>query len=446
MIAPANRLIVVTALVLIPAALLAVAVPAGMAIAVLAALGLGVVAVFDLVRVYGELDAVRAALPGVTRMTQDREGEIAITFTKPEPVSFRLLVGLALPADISTEYTVIPTTLPSGASEARLRWPCTAHTRGRFEIENVYFASASPLGLWTLRKTSPARGEIRVYPNLLREQKHAAALFLNRGAIGVHAQRQVGKGREFEKLRDYIHGDSMDDIHWKATARRGEPVTKVYQVERTQEIYIVVDASRLSARPVAQPGEAYSAPQVERYVTAALLLGLAAERQGDLFGVLTFSNRVDGFVRARNGTAHFNACRDTLYTVQPRSVEPDFDEVMTFIRLRLRRRALLLFLTDLDDPVIAESFTRAVELIGRNHLVLVASIRPEGLTTLFEDGAVTSTDEIYRHLAHHIQWHNLREIQRKLHQRGVTLSFLESASLSPQLITQYMNVKQRQLI
>src|SRR5439155_5760719 len=104
-----------------------------------------------------------------------------------------------------------------------------------------------------MRKSVPTQSEIRVYPNLLRERRDLAALFLHRGAFGLHAERQVGKGREFEKLREYVPGDGYDEIHWKATAKRGRPITKVFQIERTQEVYVVIDASRLSARPVESP-------------------------------------------------------------------------------------------------------------------------------------------------------------------------------------------------
>src|SRR5262249_33001776 len=200
----------------------------------------------------------------------------------------------------------------------------------------------------------PVQSEIRVYPNLLTERHRVAALFLNRGAFGLHAVRQVGKGRDFEKLREYIPGDSFDDVHWKATARHGRPITKVFQIERTQEVYVVVDASRLSAREFV-PGTAI----LERLVTAALVLGLAAEQHGDLFGLLTLTDKVENFVRARNGKTHYSICRDALYTLHPRIVTPDFEEICTFIRLRLRRRALIVFLTSLDDPVIADSFIRS---------------------------------------------------------------------------------------
>jgi len=135
--------------------------------------------------------------------------------------------------------------------------------------------------------------------------------------------------------------------------------------------------------------------------------------------VLTFADRVQKFLRAKNGEHHFNACRDALYTLQPQLVTPDFDDLFAFIRLRLRRRALLLFLTSLDDPLLAESFVRGVGLICRQHLVLVNMPRPAGVRPLFADGSVASTDGLYQQLGGHLLWHNLREVEKVLRRRGV---------------------------
>ena len=184
---------------------------------------------------------------------------------------------------------------------------------------------------------------------------------------------------------------------------------------------------------------------LERYVTAALVLGLAAEQQGDLFGLFIFSDRVETFLRARTGRAHYNACRETLYQVEPRPVTPGFDEIATLIRLRLRRRALLVFLTALDDPVLAEGFVRNVDLLRRQHLVLVNMLKPPGAAPLFSEPA-GRLDELYQHLGGHLQWRNLRELEKILQRRGVKFSLLENERLSAQLISQYLNVKQRQLL
>jgi uncharacterized protein (DUF58 family) len=282
-----------------------------------------------------------------------------------------------------------------------------------------------------------------VYPNLLNERKSLAALFLRRGSLGLHVERQIGQGREFEKLREYVSGDSFDEIHWKASARRGKPITKVFQIERTQEIYVVVDASRLSARPVAP-----DVPDtiLERLVTAALLLGLAAEQQGDLFGLLAFTNKIETFVRAKGGKGHYSVCRDALYALQPQIIAPDFDEVCTFIRLQLRRRALIVFLTSLDDPALAESFVRNIHLIRRQHVVLVNMIRQPGAGPLFSDPNLDSVDELYPRLGAHLRWQRLRQLAKTLERRGIGFSLLENERLSADLVSQYLSVKQRQLI
>jgi uncharacterized protein (DUF58 family) len=304
------------------------------------------------------------------------------------------------------------------------------------------------------------KGEVRVYPNLQSDRKQVAAMFLRRGGVGMQVRRQVGKGREFEKLRDYLPGDSAEDIHWKATAKRGRPVTKVFRIERTQEVYVLVDASRLSARIVGKSWRAKQAVEdtdggelpgrgatvLERHLTAALMLGMAAEQQGDHFGLVTFSDQVRNFLRARRGRAHHGACREAIYALQPRLVAPDFDEVCSYLRTRLRRRALLVILTALDDPVLAESFVRNVSLLSRQHLVLTGMIRPPGVGPILAGAEPESVEDIYGRLSGHLRWHDLQELQRVLKHRGVTFSLLEHERMTAELVSQYLEVKQRQLL
>jgi len=256
----------------------------------------------------------------------------------------------------------------------------------------------------------------------------------------VHAQRLLGHGREFEKLREYLPGDSYDEIHWKATAKRGRPVTKLYQVERTQEIYVALDASRLSRRA------AGAKPALERFINAALVLGLAAEKQGDLFGLIVFNDRVRRFVRAANGKAHFDTCRDALYTVAPEIVTPDFAELFTQVRLKLRRRALVLLLTDLSDPLLAERFRASVPLVARQHLIMVNMFPQPGAQPLFQQPDATATDDLYRRLGGQLVWQSLRELGRGLQHLGVTLTLVEQDRLCVELVSQYMRVKQRQAL
>ncbi len=185
---------------------------------------------------------------------------------------------------------------------------------------------------------------------------------------------------------------------------------------------------------------------LEYFLRSALILGLISQQQGDLFGVVNFSDKVDRFLRAGNGKAHYHACKDALYTLQPSAVTPDYYELCSFLRLRLRRRALLIVLTDLNDPILAESFARSVQLIASQHLVLVNMRRPEGARPLFSAQDALTQDSLYRNLGGHLLWQNLCDVQKTLHLRGITLTQLEDANMSGQLVTQYLNVKQRQLL
>jgi uncharacterized protein (DUF58 family) len=460
MIVPRSRLLFWVALLVLPFATLIGVAPesAPISIAVIALFFL--IALVDAVISYGVLDKIKVELPKIIRLSKDRSGLIELQIKNEQLNQKQLRFALPMPVELHSPQEDLTAVLPEKTPLSKLTWPCTPLKRGNYFLEKCHLESPSALGFWSIRGVTPVRSEIRVYPNLMTERKSVTTLFLNRGNFGAHAQRQVGKGRDFEKLREYVPGDSYDEIHWKATAKRGKPVTKIFQIERTQEVYVIIDASRLSARQTQKKSSTIGGstsengdnglPEtnsiLERFITAGLVLGLAAEQQNDLFGLITFSDRVQKFVRAKNGKAHFSACRDALYTLQPQTVTPDFDELCTFIRLRLRRRALLIFLTALDDPLLAESFLRNMDLICRQHLILVNMMQPPGAKPIFSDPNVASLDEVYQQLGGHILWHNLRELEKNLQHRGIRFSLVDNEKLSAQLVTQYLSVKRRQLI
>ncbi|HXN50005.1 MAG TPA: DUF58 domain-containing protein, partial [Bryobacteraceae bacterium] len=313
-------------------------------------------------------------------------------------------------------------------------WPLVPRERGDYRIDSADIEQASPWGLWSIRAVVPVECEVRVYPSL--RGSATRGMLLSRETSGTRRERQVGRGREFEKLQDYAPGDSFDEIYWKATARRGKPVVKVFQLERTQELYVVVDASRLTARR----------ETLEKYVKAALHLGLAAERQGDRFGLITFSDKVHQFVRARSGKAHYRACREAIYKLQPRRVSPDFGELFGFIQTVLRRRALLVVLTALDDPVLAESFAQAVRIASRRHLILVNVAGTPGIQPLFDDPLPQGLDDLYRDVAGQLFWKKLRELRMTLERAGVRFSVLDPDRLETDLTSLYLDVKRRQAL
>jgi uncharacterized protein (DUF58 family) len=434
---PSSRFIWPVALVGFPAAVAAGIAPE-LTVPMLAILGvIAIVAILDALRRDQALAGITVATPALARLFKDREAEVRIRIVNASKTGRRVVIAIPTQRGLETPEEERVIDLPAGSDAAEVAWLWTGRRRGQYRVDTCYLESASPFGLWTVRERQTVALELRVYPNLRRQEDLRA---LRRGISGMHAMRQVGRGREFEKLREYAPGDGFDEIHWKATARRGHPITKVFQVERTQEIYVILDASRLSARPAGEE------TVLERAISASLIVGAAAEKRGDLFGLAAFSHQVEAFVRARNGKAHYAACRDAIYQLHPRNTSPDFDEIASFLRLRLRRRALLLFLTSLDDPVLAENFAHATELLAQRHLVMAGMLRPPSAQPLFHDPAVESPDDIYRQLAGHISWKRLRELESLLARKGVRLTLLDPGNFSTGLIRLYDEVKQRQLL
>ncbi len=419
MIAPSNRLILIAAALVVPlltAAWIAPALslPIGALLAVLL-----LVFMIDAVLGTRVLAEVTVQFPPGARWTKDREATLALTVGNAR-------ADLAIAADF-------PPQIAWSNTEASV-FLCTPKKRGDYTLTECYLECASPMHLWSVRSTRPIRTQIRVYPNL-RHDKTAAA-FLRRSLGGMHLQRQLGKGREFEKLRDYAPGDSFDEIHWKATARRGHPITKQFQIERTQEVYVVVDSSRLTAR-----GDA-----LEQFVTAALVLAIAADRQGDHFGLITFSDKVEQFVRARSGMSHFLACRNAIYALQPKPVFPSFEEVFSFIQMRLQRRALLIFLTALDDPLLAETFSNHCGVVARRHLVIVATADQTQAQPLFAGDLPADTDAVYQRLANHLAFRDRAELKKKIERRGVKFAVLRPGSISADVAALYLSVKRSQAL
>ena len=429
MIAPGRALFGVAILVLLPLCTLIGLDPARAATYESLVLVIVLLAGIDAWVGLHNVDRYSASTPPVIRVTQNTPSEMQLTVSQAVNLS-RVRVSVEFPLNAELESPRIQELASPGTLTIRF----TARERGEHPVNRCDLEIDSPAHLWLVRRTLRLETELRVYPDM-RGDKTAAAL-LRRRDPGTLRFRQLGRGREFERLRDYVPGDTFDEVSWKATARRGRPVVRVFQIERTQDVYIALDISRLSGRHGA----------IESFIKASLLLSLAAESQGDKFGLVIFSDRVHSFLRAAQGKRLYAACREKLYRVRVQTVSPDFAELFTFLQLNLRRRALVIFLTALDDPLLAENFSRDLTILTRRHLAVVALLNDPDVQPLFEGPAVTDSADIYRSLAGHLMWTRLRETEKKLERHGVILARVDPEHVGAQLADVYANIKRRQLL
>ena len=447
MIAPRPGLIGWGAAIVLPLTILSTLLPSWRTLTLPALALFVVITLLDLLWNWRKHRNLEFVVTDTVRTIAGRSFRLPLRFFAPPAQSGAIRVGLVLPSSFSTvSHTLL--TLKSGEPPLPILLELRAESRGIFLISQLFFDWISPLGWWIYRERQPIRCEVRVYPDLTTEGRQLAR-FLKRNEVGIHHYRHLGRGREFEKLREYEPGDGFDTIHWKATAKRRHPITKVYQTEKAQEVYVALDSSRLSGRLVTNEyteSAGKQIPTLEREIASSLLLCAAAQSQGDLFGLLTFSDKIDHLVTARSGPAHFNRCRDMLAGLQTRLVSPDFGEIASTLMARIKRRALIVFLTSLDDPVLAETFLSSMDFVARRHLVLAVMVLAPSVRPLFSPPGVEKIDDIYQNIAGHLHWTRLIELRRQLQQRGIQLCLVSNKSVSLEMVSQYIALKRRQAL
>lgn len=433
MILPSRGLLLVTGFAIVPLCAAFTLAPQFGAVWLGAALAVVSILVVDAALGGTVVRHVSLSIPAMLQLTRNSPAAIDLSVVNGSNRPLSGSFAVAFPSDISGASDVCSTSIPARGSSIH-RLDITANRRGRFSVESCSFQVLSPLRLWLVRRTCPLNCEIQVYPNLSRNG--VAAALLSRTHFGLKSHRQIGKGRDFEKLRDYSAGDAFDEVHWKATARRGRPIVKVFQVERAQQLYVLIDTSRHSGRH----------QTLDYFVESALVLGLAAEKAGDQFGVLTFSDRVHKFVRAHSGTAHFTQCRGAIYDAYPQPVSADFPELAAFLQTRLRKRALLFVLTNLDDPYASESLTSQLRLLAKRHLVVTASLAQPFANLIFDGPKPKSVEDLYSAVAGHQFWHKTRELSQVVHCYGAQLAVCTPENIYERLADHYLRLKQRQML
>ncbi|MBF0227536.1 MAG: DUF58 domain-containing protein [Desulfobacterales bacterium] len=429
------------------------------------AISIFITVIFDALISKARLSKIYIIFPNIIRLSKGKEGIVNVFIQNTDDLKLIVRVGIGFPKEIipltyDIKITIDKSIDKSNDSQFSINWPCIAIKQGYFLMEECYVETLSFIGLWNIRGLFKGITEIRVYPNLHNESKKVKQL-LSKNNIGYHLIRQIGKGKDFEQLREYMEGDSYDDICWKATAKRMKPVTKVYQIEKTQNIYLAIDNSRLSSRILGRINlpQTYldSEPYMEnfilntsilqKYIECSLVMGAIIQKQGDMFGLIVFSDRVKKFIKAKNGKTHYNACMDLVYTLDHEEVNPDYSELFSFIGTNIRRRSLIIVLTNLDDALMAENFIKTSKIIKNKHIIIANMLKSSNTHPLFmPSNPIQTIDEVYSHLAGHFLWANLKNIEKILNQHGIGFSMLKEDTMSIELISQYFSVKQRQAL
>ena len=419
---------------------IAVLMALGVAVSILGNLLLEWVALAGALVLIAALDlatALRLRPPGAAR-------RVATSLALGVPVEVRLRIvngtGLRLKAEVhdhhppSLECEGLPCTIAlAGGQWTELAYQARPVARGEARFGATEMRVFSPLGLWQLRKFSGDPSVVRVYPNFKALAKYSLLATDNRlSQIGVLQVRRRGEGMEFHQLREYRQGDAQRAIDWKATARTQRLIAREYEDEKDQRVLLVIDCGR---RMASKDDEL---SHFDHGLNAALLLAHVAARQGDAVGMMTMGG-VARYAEPRKSVAAVNAILNRAYDIEPTLAVPDYEQAARDVMRRVRRRALVILITNLRDEDDG-TLMPALALLRSRHLVVLASLR-EAILGRALSARADSFDRAVTHAAAAEYLAERGRIFRRIDAAGVLALDVEPERLPIALVNRYLELK-----
>jgi len=397
----------------------------------------GAAAVVAAAALVDALIALRLPAPEVARRVPHAlalgvRTEVSLRILNRARTRIRLEIHDHHPASLEAEGMPRAVALaPGGWTE--LRYQVRPVARGEARFGRAEARLASPLTLWQVTRRAGEEAPVRVYPNFQALARYTLLATDNRlSQIGVLQVRRRGEGTEFHQLREYRQGDPQRAIDWKATARTGRLIAREYEEDKDQRVLLVIDCGRRMASKDSELSH------FDHTLNAALLLGHVALRQGDAVGMLT-TGGVQRYLEPRKSVAAVHAMLNRAYDLEPTLAVPDYDLAAREVMRHMRRRALVILLTNLRDED-DETLLPALRLLATRHLVVLASLR-EAILGRALSARVDSFDRAVTHAAA-AEYLALRErVFRRIRATGVMTLDVEPERLPIALVNHYLELK-----
>ncbi|RZU64380.1 uncharacterized protein (DUF58 family) [Microterricola gilva] len=391
--------------------------------------------------------AAERVIPARVRLGESVDARLFLTNTGTR--ALRGIVRDAWQPSAGPERNRLGVALPPGERRA-FSTVLTPFRRGERRVEQITVRSVGPLGLAARQATLLAPGRVRVLPPFNARKHLPSRLARLRELDGRTTVMVRGQGTEFDSLREYVRGDDVRSIDWRATARRSGPMlgagaqsgtttmapnlmVRTWRPERDRRVVIVLDSGRTSAARVADE------PRLDTAFEGALLLAALASHAGDRVDFLAYDRLVRGRVQGATGAELLSRMVDSMALIEPELIEMDWNAVPSLVRGVTSRHALVVLLTAIEAPGAASGLLAVLPQLSKRHTVIVASVTdPAVLAATAERG---SRSEIYRAAAAERALLDVARVSAAIRQSGAEVVTAAPADLPPALADRYIALK-----
>ena len=377
-------------------------------------------------------------IPSRVRLGETVAVKLTLTNTGRRVVRGVVRDGWQPSAAASTRMTRL--TVPSHERRS-ITMTLTPFRRGTRRTAHVTVRSWGPLRLAARQATVSAPGSISVLPPFNSRKHLPSRLARLRELDGATSVMVRGPGTEFDSLRDYVRGDDVRSIDWRATARRNDPTTgagtklvvRTWRPERDRRVVIIIDSGRTSAARIDNE------PRIDTAFESALLLAALASSAGDRVDLVIFDRRVRGRVQGATGADLLSKMVSTMAPVEPELIESDWAAVPALVRSVTAHRALVVLATTIDAPGAASGLLSVLPQLTRKHMVVVSSVTdPDVLRATTER---QDRDEVYRAAAAERAMLDQARVAAAIRQLGAEIVTGAPQDLPPALADRYIALK-----
>jgi uncharacterized protein (DUF58 family) len=383
-------------------------------------------------------DVLTAARRAPARVSLGARAEVEIRLDSRAARRVRVRVTDDLPPILRREGPDVADVWVTARREERVTYAVSTVRRGDGFFGDVHLRIAGPLGLAWVQRRVMRTDAVRVVPGVLEVKRYRLLGMRNRlREAGFRSVRQRGEGGAFESLREYVRGDDPRTLDWKASARRSSLIVRQYELERRQNVMLVIDAGRLMTQKVEDR------ERLDYALTAALLLADVARVHDDAVGLLVFSDKVEAFIPpARNSVSRL---AEAMGEVHARMVEPNYPAAFTYLSRQVRKRSLLVLFTDIIDPLASAAVVSQLSRAADRHLPLAVAIRNPDLEAA---AALPPTDEaaVYRRAAAEELLQARAAALASMQRAGVLVADTRPGDAVPAVVNRYLDVKRRGML
>ncbi|MCM4168840.1 hypothetical protein KCTC52924_02536 [Arenibacter antarcticus] len=367
----------------------------------------------------------------------DNEIEISISNSYLFTVSIKILDEI--PHQFQKRDFNIIASLAKG-DEKRFTYHLRPTERGVYVFGNLNVFAKSPLSLVAKKYTFCNQQEVSVYPSFLQLRKYNLMAFTNRlFEYGLKKIRRIGHTMEFEQIKDYVQGDDIRNINWKATAKRGQLMVNQFQDERSQPIYSIIDKGRVMKMPFD------GLSLLDYAVNSSLVISNIALKKQDKAGMFSFSNKIENRVVAEKRSSQMNLILETLYNIKTNFVESDFSLLYADIKRNINHRSLLLLYTNFETMDALDRQLPYLQAIAKHHLLVVIFFENTELNRFVTEKAQTTHQIFEKTIAEKFVYEK-KLIVNELRKHGIQTILTKPEDLTINTINKYLEIKARGLL